>query len=496
MRVGLPVLAYALLYPIILERSGLEVLGLWSLIASLTAVVGLANFGFATLMIRSVSAAGSDPDLGEIARDQAVAIRFYVAVTAVVLAIWLVVAGPLLDHTGVRAVYGTGPLVAAVALQIVTLGISITAQLDSAVLIGSHQTYAVHTIDAFSPLIRYLVALGGAVWAQPIEGFVLGAFLATVLQFVAYRLRLRRQVPAWRLQSRRVPLGETIPRCLALMRRSAHFYTISIGYVVREPVFRTVIAHALGLKAVGVYEIASRIPATIRELTAVGASSLLPAFSHFHARGSSDQLHRLIRQGLIVLMACTHTALLTYALGAPPFLALWLPAVPADLVTATRIATTFWAITVVNIPFWYLLQANGNEKAAAASLWSHTIAIVLLYPMAMMVTFSLAAMLWYWVATSILTQLAIFAAAERSAGAVRPTLLSRPLMALVVRLILMAMVLGAVTWGSRVFALGPWPTLGVLIVAAAATFFVLLFPVVQPILRELLAGPGNSAVSS
>jgi len=483
-RIGVPMLAYFFLYPIIINRSGLNVLGLWSLIATLSTYVGLANVGFSALFIRAVGAADTEAEFISIAREHTSAVRFYAAVTALLLIFWAIMARTLISNLDVSGIY-CPTLLASVALYIIGLGFSITAQLDAAILSGAHQTYAVQIIDTFSPVIVYSVALGGALVSRPIEGLTIGSFFAALFQFVAYKLRLRKHFPTWQKHALCLSFSETVRTCTSLMRRGVHFYTISLGFILREPIFRAVIATTLGLSAAGLYEIASRVPAAIREFFVAGSRSLYPAFSHYHARGLIVELHHLICRILIVFIAFGHMALLTYGVGAEAFLRLWLPVVHPDLVSATRIMTLFWAITVLNVPFWYLLQANGNEKIAARSLFYHTAAIIVLYPLSMVINLSLQSILWYWVLTSILTQVSIYIAAERTAGAVRPTLLSRQIILLGMRFFVAGVLLVGIEYGILSWSLSSWVTLVILSGNAVLIFSMFLLPMVWPVVKAL-----------
>lgn len=419
--IGIPIVAHILLYPIILSHSGIDTLGLWSLIATISAYFGLTNVGFTSLIIRSVSSTTTEAAFIIIRREHKAATWFYAAATFMLLSIWLLAAW-IAPFQYISNVYPFPALIAAVSIQIVGFGIMTAAQLSSAVLSGMHQNYAVQITDIFAQVIRYSLSLAGAFMERPIEGFALGTIFSAIFQFTAYNYRLKNCGLFWFKDIPQVSIRESISLCMNLMKRGLHFYTISLAQIFREPMFRIIIASTLGLGAAGVYEIAFRIPAAIRELATVSAKALFPAFSYYHSIRATEEIRRLVYQTLILLIAFAHIGLLTYALGAEQIFEIWLSVVPEDLVSTTRIATLFWAITVLNIPFWYLLQTNGQEHVAARSLLYHSIATFFIFPLTSVVNFSLQMMMWYWVISSIITQISIYYAAERSTGTVTLTL--------------------------------------------------------------------------
>jgi O-antigen/teichoic acid export membrane protein len=413
--------AYALVYPTIVARSGLEVLGLWSFLASLMAYLGLADVGFSSLIVRKVGA-NTTGSLSSVATEYVTARRFYVlagavAVVAAVAVLW----GGGAELPG----YASGAVMAlSIAGLLVATVVQLVTQLVQAVLSGAHETYATQVINGVTPPIRLAATLVGALAARPIEGLAAGALLEAALRYALSRWWLARRVPSWRTSDVRLgPRGTW--RCLCeMIRQGWGLYAISLGFLLREPVFRTVITMSLGLAATGVYEIAARIPDALRTIINAGSRALYPSFARLHALGDRERLVGLIRTVLVVNVSGAVLVLGGYYVVADVLLATWLRGLSPDVASATRLMTLWSAITLGNVPYWYLLQASGNERTAARSLWLHTGLILAVVPLSRWWPLTLDGLLVYWTATSVLTQIAIYWASERLFGVFRPTFVS------------------------------------------------------------------------
>lgn len=424
------VLAHILIYPLILSRSGIEVLGLWGLIATLSAYVNLADAGFSSLFVRDIGSATSTAQWPATARHRIIARRSYVIVVCALIISWLLVAYVVLNPE-VFTVYPRDALALAVVVQLLGIALTIDAKLDGALLTGLNRTWLVQSVEGAVPMLRYGIAMIGALMAKPIEGFAIGTLLGALCQWLMFRHLVRRHAPELVAAHPAIGLRETVGGWLSLFRRGSVFYSISVGFVLREPVFRAVIASTLGLAAVGIYEIASRVPQAIRAIVVSSDRSLFPSFAHLYASGNRKDIQLLVVRSLSVYVGCGISALSIYWILAPMFLPLWLGTASVELIEATQVITFFWMMTVFNVPYWHLLQACGEEKAAAQSLWIQTIAVLLLIPASQVVELSLIKVLWYWNGTALLAQISIYARAQRALRIVRPTLLTTHMLAMV-----------------------------------------------------------------
>jgi len=400
LRFLVPVVGYFILYPILLEHAGLAVLGLWSVLSTLITYVGMADIGFSQLITRE---AGRDRDkaaLEKVRREYLTARRVYLFI-AIVLLGGLAALGTR-PFQGLAEYYSPQALCVSVGILIIAATCQITARLDAAVLAARNDNHGVQMVLVITPAFPFAASVIGALMGFPIEGLSTGALLAALAQLVIFRLRLRRRHGDWQTREASLTLRGSLVELPDLLRRGAHFYAISIGFVLREPVFRLVIGFALGPAAIGVYDIAMRITRTVREVAAAGFIALFPGFAVLLRATARDSAARLLRVSFQTLMAVGGFGFLLLVLFAAPFYSFWLDGGPAGLGTITRILILGNLITLANVPFWYLLQASGNERLGAYALWVQTAAVLLLIPAVGFFHMTLPGVMIYWVLSEIL----------------------------------------------------------------------------------------------
>ncbi|MBI3358974.1 MAG: oligosaccharide flippase family protein [Nitrospirae bacterium] len=397
----IPTLSYAILYPLMISRTSVEVVGVWSLIASIITFIGVADIGFSQLLTRD---AGPDRPqyLQEVHADYVTAERSYIAVLLVLILIFAVTKKYIL--ASVQGVYSVTALEISVILVIAGSIIQLIGKLDAAILSARHDNYTVQIVTAVAPVFTYSAAIICTLLRRPIEGLAVGTVLSSVVTIVLYRVRLSRAHGEWSASAVSLSVKESVNRFFFLTRRGWYLYSSSIGMLIRGPVYRLIIASILGLQAVAVFDIAMRITQTVRELIASGFSVLYPTFAYLYRSGERANIIELIQVSLMVLLPFG-AALLGLLIGASePILSFWLGNVPGELVPATRVLAIWQIITLANVPFWYLLQATYNEKIAACSIWAHTAAIFLVIPLSAVYNFTVVDLMVYWTATSVVTQ--------------------------------------------------------------------------------------------
>jgi O-antigen/teichoic acid export membrane protein len=410
LRFAVPLAGYLVLYPLILSRSGMSVLGIWSLLASAVLWVGLADIGFSSLLAREAGRDRAAAELETVRADHLAAKRAYVVLfLPVVLLVYLLLAPLLAPWT---SVYPPEALRASATLLLLGAVLQLTAKLDAAILCARQDNSFVQAVSIVAPIFLFGTAIVGAALSRPLEGLAAGTFLSGLVMRSAYSRRLARGHPEWRLARVEVAWLESLRGACTLARRGWHLYTASLGMLLREPSFRFVIAFSLGLPAAATYDIAMRVARSARDVLAAGFSVLYPSLSIFHR--SDDRAHTiaLVRLSLLVLLP-SGAAVLGLVLGAThAVLALWLQDVPEQLVGATRILALWSMLTLANVPFWFLLQATHNERYASRSIWVHTACILLVAPLSQFVELELIPLLVYWTVTAAATQVLIYSSVQ------------------------------------------------------------------------------------
>lgn len=414
-RLLVPAAGYAVLYPVIIARYDLAVLGVWSLLASVAALFAAGDVGFTQTLARDAGSSAPE-DVERTAKDYAAGRTFFAAllVVSTTLAVpvaWAVSDGEQYSRTGLAL--STAFVCAGAALQLL-------ARLDGALLAAHQDNTFTNVVLGFAPLGMFGLGLSGALVGYPIEGLAGGSFVAGAVAYGAVHRRARRRglLPA-RGPAR--PLRERATALYQSTRRGWHFYTMSVGMIIRFPLWRFVIATCAGLPAAAVFDIALRICQTIRDVAASGFSVLLPTFGHYHRTGDKARMVAASQNTLLVLVPAGATMLAGFLSLESALLPLWLPEVPRDLPGAITLMGLWTFITLFNVPFWYALQASGLERVASRSIWLHSASLLLMLPAQAIFAPSLIALLTYWIATSVLTQAAIYLKAHESLGLVAPT---------------------------------------------------------------------------
>ncbi len=409
-----------ILYRTVMTHGGLEVIGLWAMLNAAAAFVSLLDVGFSQVLTREIHVTDGPEASAEKLLDKRAAERVYrfffwfVALPAAPLAAWLLPGVP----------YDRPRFSVALALIAWSSVVQMEGKLEAAILAAYQDNTHVQVVNSYAGAISLAVAIIGVYLNAPLEGYALGALFSAAMVRSSFRRRVaHRHLPAPRINP---PSSALLRRAAALARRGGYFYSISIGSVLREPLFRVIISYFLGIRALGIYTIALRASVTTRDLVAGGFSVLYPAMASLHRSRNRDAIAsmQVVSMVLLTVFGCAALGCL-YGFAAP-VLRLCLGSLPDGLVNAVRILVVWNLITLANVPFYYLLLASGHEKASSASLWAHTAAIALLWPLLLLQATSLDNVLIYWTATSLATQGIIFYHVEKRLGGFWSVLKTRP----------------------------------------------------------------------
>lgn len=399
----IPTLAYLFLYPIMLSRTSIEVVGVWSLLGSVVSFLGVADIGFSQLLTRE---AGLDRahDHKEVYADYITAQRAYILILIALVAVFLLTKHLILSL--IATTYPASALSLSILLILAGSILQLIGKLDAAILSARHDNYIIQVVSALTPLFTYSISIAGALIKRPIEGLALGVVVSGAVTIAVYRWRLRSH--NWHAGQKRLLLRDSAVRFPDITRRGWYLYSSSIGLLARGPIYRFVIASTIGLQGAAVFDIAMRVTQTVRDLVTSGFSVLYPSFAYLHRTGERSGIIELIEISLMALLTIG-TLLLGVLIGAAgPILTLWLGKFPGELAPAVTILAIWQMITLINVPFWYLLQATNQERVAAFSIWAHTFSILLVLLFSRLFSLTLVDLLLYWTLTSILTQALIY----------------------------------------------------------------------------------------
>ncbi len=408
----IPVLSYAFLYPIILTRTNIEVLGLWSIYVTTASFFTVADFGFSQHFIREASKEQTGETIDNIKFELSSAKRFYLIMGLLIALIILALNEVLFILT--EQIYPASGLLLSALIIVAGAIIQLISSLDSAILSARVDNYFVRLIRSVSPIFTYSIAVVGALFNYPIEGFAIGFFISNVFLVVVYHLRLRLKHSDWHEIKISHSLNKSFESIKDLWKKTWQLYSVSIGMLIRQPTVRYVIAITLGLSSAGIFDIAMRVTTTLRDLVASGFNPLYPSLSYFYRKSDREKIIRVIRISLFILIpfgVISTVLLISYS---EVLYKIWLKEIPPETLSATFLLMIWQFMTLINVPFWYLLLASHNEKIATLSIWVHTLSILLIIPLAIVgISFTIYSLLIYWTLTAILTQILIYYFVEK-----------------------------------------------------------------------------------
>lgn len=408
----IPILSYAFLYPIILIRTNIEVLGLWSLFVTTASFFLVVDFGFSQHFIREASKDKTIDALGIIKLELYSARRFYLILGLLLIIILFTLSGIIFDSS--EKIYPSSGLLFSALVIVAGATIQLISSLDSAILSARADNYFVRLIRSISPLFTYSIAVAGALLSYPIEGFAIGFFISNIFLVIVYQMRLGVKHKDWSSIRISVSLNESLASIRLLWQKTWQLYSVSLGMLIRQPIVRYVIALTLGLSSAGAFDIAMRVTTTFRDLVAAGFNPLYPSLSYFYRKDDKDKIIRVIRTSLIILIPFGVISTVLVISYSELLYKIWLKQVPAETLSATFILMIWQFMTLINVPFWYLLLASFNEKIAAGSIWVHTLSILLIIPLEIVgIRFTIYSLLIYWTLSSVLTQFLIYYFVEK-----------------------------------------------------------------------------------
>ncbi|NNG27571.1 MAG: oligosaccharide flippase family protein, partial [Ignavibacteriaceae bacterium] len=367
----------------------------------------VADIGFSQHFMREAGADRDEETLIKLKKELLSAKRFYLMLGLFGMAIVFLLKNSL--FTSSENIYSSSALFYSALILVIGTIIQLVSSLDAAILSARADNYFVKLVRSVSPIFTYSIAIIGAVFIAPIEGFAAGFLLANSFLLFVYYKRIKKKHSTWSRINITLTLKETMARLKELFKEGWQLYSVSLGMILRQPIIRYVIAIIMGLPAVGIFDIAMRVTTTSRDVITSGFASLYPSFSYFYRNKEQGKLIEIITISLMLLIPVGAVSLVILVFFPEFIYGLWLGDFPGGIISATIILAVWQFITILNVPFWYLLQAAHHEKIAAIAVWVHTVSVLILIPLAFAgISIPLDQLLIYWTLTALLTQFLIY----------------------------------------------------------------------------------------
>lgn len=270
LRVGLAIPIYMILTPFVLKTLGLELFGIWSLNTIIISFLNLTDFGFKTSLVYFVAKENRNP----IEINKQFNAVFWIILATTILAFMMT---SVLSTTIVRDILLIPEKFHHEAIFVLTVtmggfGIRFLAAPYQSVIEG-HQEIYYSQLVSLAWLLFYSIGTILALLIRP-DIYALGwvMFASNLIVFAGFYFYVRRHFPFIK-----VSLGEIKKeRICTNLKYGAGIQIATLMIVLREPIYKVLIARAYGLSSVAVFEIVYKL---CTQLISVVASPLLGVMS-------------------------------------------------------------------------------------------------------------------------------------------------------------------------------------------------------------------------
>ena len=352
-----------IVFPVIVRIGGAGALGSWVLLQLMVGYLGLTHFGIGSALTRAI------------ARSE---IRSSVSTTAVVAGSVVVLAISLLLFVvlGIAGDRITGAVSVGLSIAVghnviwimyAAVVLRLVSSVIGAVIAGMQRTDLVQISHSFQ-LLSFIVAT-----LLFVNQFSLILALATayLVSYVVEFLFIVASASGLSVGSVFRSSDIRYSSVVGFLRDSIPFSTVDVSLLVREPLLKLAIFWAAGTEAVGYFEIANKVPATIRQGFVQGLSSLMPAFAHLFADGQKKEATRIGRLALLYIVLGAIGALIVYFANAEFVFQIWIGDSNETLLSFTYVCTIWWIVSSLNVPAWWLGIGIGNIWRSAAVVSFH-----------------------------------------------------------------------------------------------------------------------------
>ncbi|MFG1275640.1 oligosaccharide flippase family protein [Xanthobacter flavus] len=339
------------IYRMVVQVLGVQMLGVWSLVLATTAFGRMADIGIAAGLSRFVAR-----EMGE--HQHNIAPYVETALIAILVAMGLI---------SVAAYY---PIVWAIGFTLhgseLDLGRSLVPYalltffflninaVMAATLLGSHRA-DLRSISnilgmvvqvACSVLLVHGYGLKGLAWAQTAQ-YVVAIALAWF-----FILRLHPSVAV-------LPRKAHLPVFKELIGFGAKLQVGTIANLLFEPASKIVIGHIGGTATLGLFELAYRMVYQVRNIAIMGVQNLIPAFTQLHAKDPAGLL-ALFRKAIKLTSSFGLLMMAGIAISSPLVSYIWIGHYDARFVQLAAVLAFCLAINIFTSPAYFLGVATGR----------------------------------------------------------------------------------------------------------------------------------------
>jgi O-antigen/teichoic acid export membrane protein len=308
------------LSPLIVNHLGASAYGVWTLLGTLTAYLGLLDLGIRSAVTRYVARYESGGDHGPAIQIVSTALAMFVAMAGCALAASVVLGlvAPSIFH--IPAEYRVSAVIVA-ALAGASTGVALVNGAFGGVIVGLQRFDLTCGIDVATALVRAALVLGVITYGGGLVELAVAQFVASVAGAVFTLWLARRILPGLRL---RPTWSRSHLRLIVSYGGYAFVAQLASSAIDRAGVI--VIGAFLPMTAVTVFAIANGLIDYARALVGGIRTTLAPRASALEGRGQRDALRALALQGARYCSLLALPIAATFALRGSSFIGLWMGA--------------------------------------------------------------------------------------------------------------------------------------------------------------------------
>lgn len=270
--------------PFVIHSLGNSMYGLWILIGSFMGYYGLFDFGLGSVVQRFVSSAIGKKDYKE--ANICISTMFFmysiIAIILIILSAIIVFVAPLIVHNN--------QFLRIFRQIIFILGFSIACSFPLRVFTGILISHTRYDLVAAVELLQLFVRTLLVIWSLKSGHGIIALALITLgvdwLGYVSYFLLSKKIMRSFRLSR----LFIDIRRIRSFLNYSVYTFTSQIADKLLFKMDYFVIAGFVGLSAITVYSIASRLISYFMEFITSAIGIMLPVFSQYEAKGDYNSI--------------------------------------------------------------------------------------------------------------------------------------------------------------------------------------------------------------
>lgn len=351
-------------YKFLILELGLEQLGIWSLLLSVSSSVGILNSGFTGSIVRYVAEFHTENKSMD-------AMKLIQTFFTTIFVLFLLISILLIANQGfiiqmVNLEEKNNTIFT--DLLPLTLGILLLSTLGGvflSALEGVQKLYIRNFILMGASVIT-LVAAIAFVPAYQIKGITFAYLSAHTFTYLAgwYFIRKNIDQPLHLL-----PFGWNNDIFKRTFSYNLKFQAISISSILNDPLLRIIMVRYTGLQTAGLYELASKIIMQMRALLITATQALVPVFASLGKERKKEALHYYHQSYELTFFAglCSFSAL---AVASPLISMLWIGFPSGDFVWLMVILTIGWLANCLSTPAYF---ANTGFGTINSNLISHLI---------------------------------------------------------------------------------------------------------------------------